>query len=226
MMRHQFRHHVAVLAALAASVIGSAALAAGDEYQALHGGQYAQQQAIQQQFQQQVIQQFRQQSAREQGGHVQVSDGGIAGVVSATNRFEIFQSTIARTQARTREVKDFAKDMIESHTRSERRLSALLKRLRIEVQPTRVSSMITGHTSVVGNFLRRQPAKKFDLAFMATQVMTHRHALRMLDEQLIPKAKNDALKQELQRVRGEVASHLARARTIMEALTKGQQQGR
>ncbi|WP_437670350.1 DUF4142 domain-containing protein [Sorangium sp. So ce131] len=223
MMRHHFRHHVAVLAALAASVIGSAALAAGDEDEALHGGQYVQQQ----QFQQRVIQQFRQQSARAQGSHAQVSDGAIAGVVSATNRFEIFQATIARTQARSREVKDFAREMIEAHTRSERRLSALLKRLRIETQPTRVSSMITGHTSVVGNFLRKQPAEKFDLAYITTQVMTHRHALRLLDEHLIPRSKNEALKQELQRVRADVVSHLERARAIQASLAKAQQeQGR
>ena len=55
--------------------------------------------------------------------------------------------------------------------------------------------------------------------------MTHRYQLRMLDEQLIPKAKEPALRQELQRVREQVVHHLEHAQAIQANLAK-QQQGR
>lgn len=215
MMRHHFKHRVAVIAALAATVVGSSAHATGRGGYAQQGAQISQQQRPQQQQQ-------RPQQAIPQRAHTQVTDGAIAGVIAASNQIEIAQATIACKQARSRAVKDFARDMLESHTQTERRLNALLRRLRIEVQPTRASAMLVAHAPLFAKYLRKQPAKKFDQAFMATQVMTHRYALRILDEQLIPKAKEPALKEELQRIRGEVASHLERAQAIQETLAKQQ----
>ncbi|WP_437934604.1 DUF4142 domain-containing protein [Sorangium sp. So ce341] len=212
MMRHHFRHRVAVIAALAASVVGGSAHAAG------RGG-YAQQQGAQ------ISQQQRPQQATPKRAQTQVSDGAIAGVVSASNQLEISLATIARKQARSREVKDFAREMLESHTQAERRLSALLRRHRIQVKPTRASAMLVGHAPLFAAYLRRQPAQKFDQAYMNAQVMTHRYQLRMLDEQLIPKAKEPALRQELQSMREEVVHHLERAQAIQANLAK-QQQGR
>ncbi|WP_437660791.1 DUF4142 domain-containing protein [Sorangium sp. So ce1182] len=260
MMRHHFKHRVAMSAALAASVLGSAAHASGrggyaqfspqqqvsqqqqvnlqqqvSQQQQVNLQQQVSQQQQQVNLQQQVSQQQQvnlqqqvsqqqvsQQQASPKGVQTQVLDGAIAGVISASNQFEITQATIARRQARSREVKDFAREMLESHSQSARRLSALLQRLRIKVQPTRVSSMLIGHSSVVAAYLRRQPARKFDQAFMAAQVTTHRYTLRMLDEQFIPKVKDQALKEELQSIRGEVASHLERAQAIQAVLAKQQ----
>ncbi|XXX73201.1 DUF4142 domain-containing protein [Sorangium sp. So ce134] len=211
MMRHHFKHRVAVIAALAASVVGGSAHATGRGGYAQQSGQISQQQRPQQQ---------RPQQATPQRAHVQVSDGAIAGVISASNQLEIALATIARKQARSREVKDFAREMLESHNQSERRLSALLRRLRIQVQPTRASAMLVGHSPVFAAYLRRQPAQKFDQAFMNAQVMTHRYTLRMLDEHLIPKAKDPALRQELQCIRDEVVSHLEKAQAIQANLAK------
>ncbi|WP_437605758.1 DUF4142 domain-containing protein [Sorangium sp. So ce834] len=214
MMRHHFKHRVAVIAALAASVVGSSAHAHG------RGG-YAQQQGAHI-SQQQRPQQQRPQHATSQRAQTQVSDGAIAGVVSANNHLEISLAKIARKQARSREVKDFARDMLESHTHSERRLSTLVRRFRIQVQPTRVSAMLVGHAPLFAAYLRRQPAQKFDHAFIKSQVMTHRYTLRMLDEQLIPKVKEPALREELQRVREQVVNHLERAQTLHAKLAKQQ----
>ncbi|WP_438014393.1 DUF4142 domain-containing protein [Sorangium sp. So ce315] len=208
MMRHDFRHRVAVIAALAASVVGSSAHASG------RGGHA--QQIAQRSPQQQVSQQQGSPQSRE----TQVSDGALAAVISASNQLEITLAMIGRRQARSREVKDFAREMLESHSQSERRLGALLVRLRIKMEPTRVSTMLVGHSSLVAAYLRRRPAREFDQAFIATQVMTHRYALRMLDERLIPAVKDQALKQELQRIRGEVATHLERALAIQATLAK------
>lgn len=227
MMRHHFKRRLAVLAALAASVVGSSAHASGRGGYAQQSTQLSPQRQV---SQQQVGQkQVGQQQTRPQSPQIQGSDGALAAVISASNQLEITQAMIGRRQARSREVKDFAREMLESHSQSERRLGALLVRLRIKMEPTRVSSMLVGHSSLVAAYLRRRPAREFDQAFIATQVMTHRYALRMLDEQLIPKARNESLKQELQRNRGEVVSHLERALAIQASLAKQQtasEQGR
>ncbi|WP_437630595.1 DUF4142 domain-containing protein [Sorangium sp. So ce854] len=222
MMRHDFRHRVAVIAALAASVVGSSAHASGRGGHAQQIAQLSPQQQVSQQqvSQQQVSQQVSQQQVSQQSPETQVSDGALAAVISASNQLVITQAMIGRRQARSREVKDFAREVLEAHSQSERRLGALLVRLRIKMEPTRVSTMLVGHSSLVAAYLRRRPAREFDQAFIATEVMTHRYALRILDERVIPRVKDQALKQEFQRIRGEEASHLERALAIQASLAK------
>ncbi|WP_437293446.1 DUF4142 domain-containing protein [Sorangium sp. So ce426] len=210
MMRHHFKHHVAVIAALAASVIGSSAHAAG------RGGHVHQDAQISQ-----LQQRLEEVSPRSE--ETQISDGALAKVISAANDVEISLAMIARKQARSREVKDFAREMIEAHTQGDSRLSALLRRLRIKAEPTRASAMIAGHSSILAAYLQKQPAEKFDQTYMAIQVRMHAHAVRMLDEQAIPRVKNRELKQEIQRIRDDAASHLKRAQAIQATLAKGRE---
>jgi len=232
-MRHHFKHRAAMIAALAASVVGGTAAASDAAHYAHHGGPHGQLQVGQQGRQQQLTQQQRslqqrslqQRSLQQRGSQLQraqVSDGAIAGVISESHKFEIAQAMIARKLARTQEVKDFAQAMISSHSQANRRLSALLTRLRIKMEPTRVSSMIRGHSSLVSTYLSQQSATEFDRAFMDSQVKMHRFSLRILDEQLIPKVRNKELKEELQRVRAEVVSHLDHALAIQAKLVQGQ----
>ncbi|WP_437765925.1 DUF4142 domain-containing protein [Sorangium sp. So ce281] len=210
MMRHHFKHRVAVIAALAASVIGSSAHAGG------RGG-YVHQDAQISQLQQRL------EEASPRSEETQISDGALAKVISAANEVEISLAMIARKQARSREVKDFAREMLEAHTQGNIRLSALLRRLRIKAEPTRASAMIAGHSSIIAAYLQKQPAERFDATYVAIQVRMHTHALRMLDERAIPRVKSRELKQELQRIRDEAASHLKRAQAIQATLAKGQE---
>jgi predicted outer membrane protein len=205
-MRHHFKHRAAMLAALAVSVIGGTAAASEVVDHAHRGGQHGQLQVRQQRraLQQRALQQ----RARQQQ---EVSDGALAGVISGFNRYVISMETVARKQARTREIRDFARETIASHSQSERRLSALLQRLGIKAQPTRASAMLSGHSSMVASFLSKQSPRDFDRVYLATEIKSHRFILRLLDEQLIPKVKNEALKEEFQRYRREVEDHLAHA---------------
>ncbi|WP_437980276.1 DUF4142 domain-containing protein [Sorangium sp. So ce117] len=210
MMRHHFKHRVAVIAALAASVIGSSAHAGGRGGYVHQGAQISEQQQ-------------RLEEASPRSEETQVSDGALAKVISVANQVEISFAMIARKQARSREVKDFAREMLEAHTQGNIRLSALLQRLRIKAEPTRASAMIAGHSAIIAAYLQQQPAEKFDQTYMAIQVRMHAHALRMLDEQAIPRVKNQEMKRELQRIRDETASHMKRAQAIQATLAKGQE---
>ncbi|MGK4003314.1 DUF4142 domain-containing protein [Sorangium sp. So ce1036] len=222
MMRHHFKHRAAMLAALAVSVIGGTAAASEVVDHAHRGGQHGQLQVRQQQraLQQRALQQraLQQRGSRQQ----EVSDGALAGVISGFNRYVISMETVARKQARTREIRDFARETIASHSQSERRLSALLQRLGIKAQPTRASAMLSGHSSMVASFLSKQSPRDFDRVYLATEIKSHRFILRLLDEQLIPKVKNEALKEEFQRYRRKVENHIAHALALQAKLAQGQ----
>lgn len=210
MMRHHFKHRVAVIAALAASVIGSSAHAGGRGGYVQQGAQISQQQQ-------------RPRQARLQPAETRVSDGALAKVISAANQGEIVHAKIALELARSREVKGFAREMLEAHTQAENHLDALLGRLGIKAKPTRASAMLAAHSAIIAAHLRRQPAEKFDQEYMAIQVRMHNYAVRILDEQVIPRVKDQELKQELQHIRDEAAKHLKRAQAIQAALAEGQE---
>ncbi|WP_437791880.1 DUF4142 domain-containing protein [Sorangium sp. So ce693] len=209
MMRHHFKHRVAVTAALAASVIGSTAHAGGRGGHVHQGAQISQQQ--------------RPQLARLQPAERRVSDGALVKVISAANQGEIAQAKIALELAKSREVKDFAREMIKAHTQAENDLGAHLRRLGIKAEPTRASAMLAAHSSIIAAHLRAQPVERFDQEYIAIQVRMHSYAVRILDEQVIPRVKDQELKQELQRIRDTAASHLKRAQAIQATLAEGKE---
>lgn len=205
MMRQHFRLWVV----LAASLIGSAAHAAGGEDYDPHDSQRLQGDA--------------KPRAAPQGETQAAADSVIAAWISAANRFEIMMAKIAAERARSPDVLEFAREMCATHERSENRLRAVLLRAGMKLEEGRVTAMLTGQSKLIASHLRKQSAEKFDRAFLVTHVITHRFALRMLDEQLIPRVRNEALKEELIRVRDEAARHLERARSIYAKIAGGEQ---
>jgi predicted outer membrane protein len=202
-MRHQFKLYSAALA-IAVSLFGVAAYADEDVDTVEESSTSAQGQG------------------QGQGQQTIRSDGQIAQILSASNQGEIAQARVAQQRARSREVKEFARHMIASHTDLQRRQSALYRSLRIKTEQSGLGNLMGAHCSAVANFLRRQPAQKFDRVFMNMQVLTHLFTLQVLDNQLIPNATDKTLRAELQQTRREIANHLAQARAIRASLGKGQ----
>jgi predicted outer membrane protein len=201
MVRHQFKLYGAALA-LAVGLFGGVAYADEDAASAEDSGRAAQQGAGE--------------------GQVMVrSDGQIAQILSSSNQGEIAQAKVALTRARSQAVKAFARHMISAHSEMQQRQTALYRSLRIKTENSQLGSLIGAHGSSMASYLRKQPAKSFDRVYMSLQVMSHRFTLKVLDKQLIPNATDKALREELQRTRTEIVSHLEQARAIRASLGKG-----
>ncbi|MFN7117887.1 MAG: DUF4142 domain-containing protein [Saprospiraceae bacterium] len=87
-----------------------------------------------------------------------------------------------------------------------------------------ISNMPGGNTEAVRNLqekganmlstLTPLTGKDFERAYMDAMVRDHQEALNMLDNQLIPAAQNEALRNHLTETRQHVSMHLERARAI------------
>src|SRR5262249_40094039 len=66
--------------------------------------------------------------------------------------------------------------------------------------------------------LKTKKGADFDKAYIDSQVKMHSEALDLVDNELIPSAKNPELKDHLNGVRAHVADHLAKAQEIQTKL--------
>jgi putative membrane protein len=66
--------------------------------------------------------------------------------------------------------------------------------------------------------LQNLNGKEFDMAYISAQISAHQKVLNDLDSVLIPGARNERLKKQLEKTRSTVAKHLEHAKQIQTEL--------
>lgn len=149
-----------------------------------------------------------------------MTDAQIAGVVDAVNLGEVQQAHMAQERASKDEVRMFANHMMTGHQAAARQQAQVLDRAGIMPEETDLSRQLRNQGQQTEQQLSGLRGDQFDRAYIDSQVRQHRAALQLLDEKLIPSAQDPAYRAYLERVRSEVAQHLATAEQI-EARTVG-----
>ena len=149
---------------------------------------------------------------------VALTDAEIIHIMQTANKGEIDQGTLAQGKAQAPAVKDFAMSMITGHTMANTRLSALAAMAALTPAPNQTSKALQDQAAMDTQALMLATGAAFDALYMQKQEAMHAKVLKLLDEQLIPQAKNASLKAELTAARMHVAGHLAQAKTIKAAL--------
>lgn len=147
-------------------------------------------------------------------GAATLSDGEIAGVTAAIHQGEISHARIAQERAQSREVRSFAEQMIEQHTRGLRELEGLANSAGVAPEPSALREELTAQVLQLEQDLAARDPQEFDRAYMDAQVMLHERSLDIADRQLMPSVKNEQLRAYLLRVRPLIAQHLEMARQI------------
>lgn len=141
------------------------------------------------------------------------------GVLNAINEHEIAASEQALSKNVTGEVADYARMMIEQHTENRTKTSALNPDEQAQLaQAQRQKSEQERAT------LDQQDGEAYTRAYVDAMVKGHTEALAMLDQQLIPAAQREEVRQHLTTTREHVARHLEEARALQED-TSGQTTG-
>ena len=147
-----------------------------------------------------------------------MTDEEIFKVIDLTNTAEVDQAKVAQTKAKNAKVKNFAAMMITQHTKAKDKGNKLSTKLGVKPSESSTSTMLKSDTDSMLSQLKSEPAADFDRAYMDRQVEAHQKVLSMLDEKLIPNAKDPELKTLLQDMRTTVESHLKDAQTIQASL--------
>ncbi len=150
-----------------------------------------------------------------------LSDEQIFAMLDAANRKEIEESKAVEGKAKNKDVKAFAKMMIQHHTQANEKGTKLAQKLNVTPADGEKSAALRSDTTKQTETLKAAAPTDIDKTYIDLMVMDHQVTLDMIDSRLAVDAKNPELKALVDEVRPTVAKHLADARAIQERLNGG-----
>jgi putative membrane protein len=146
------------------------------------------------------------------------NDAQIAGIVVAANTVDVDAGKLAKSKAKSKEIKAFAQHMITDHTGSNKQASALVKKLKVTPEESDTSKSLKDGGSANLKKLKGLKGAEFDKAYVDNEVSYHQAVLDAIDKTLIPNAKNAELKSLLEKTRPVISDHLEHARKIQTSM--------
>jgi putative membrane protein len=148
------------------------------------------------------------------------TDPQIAAIVVTANQVDIDAGKLAKSKAKSKDVKAFAAQMVTDHTSVNKQATALVKKLGVkpEDNPTSESLKKGGKENVAA--LKKEKGAAFDKAYVDHEVAYHEQVLDAIDKVLIPNAKNAELKGLIEKVRPAFVAHLEHAKMLQSKLGK------
>lgn len=152
------------------------------------------------------------------GGGAAPTDPQIVGIVTAANRIDIMGAKLALKKTKNDQVKQFAQQMIDDHTKLQGSVNDLAKKLGVKPAPSATSKSL--HTAAAAEMkkLRGLKGKDFDKEYMDHEVAFHQQVIDAASKVLIPNAKNAELKSALEGAAPMLQGHLDKAKQIQSSL--------
>lgn len=147
-----------------------------------------------------------------------LSDAQILEVTQSANRGEIEQDRLAQAKGRDAEVKRIAARMLEEHAEADDSGVALAKAVGLTPASSATSLALEADCKNATSVLKKETGADFDRRYAEAQVKERRALLEVLEDKLLPSAKNADLKGYLAQVQGKVAAQLQRAQALQGEL--------
>jgi putative membrane protein len=148
---------------------------------------------------------------------MQMSDANILSVIATINGAEIKDAQTAQQKASSKQVKDFAQQMITDHRAMQGSLDSLAKAKNLSPETGPTADSLQSATSAQADSLSKLSGKQFDQAYISAQVTAHQQAVDMLTR-MSSSAQDPDLKNAIQQAIPKVQSHLDRARSLQQSL--------
>ncbi len=149
-----------------------------------------------------------------------LTENQVAMITELANTAEIEQAKLAQNKAKSASVKKFAATMIKHHGEAKAQQTKLYQSLKLTPAQSASSSQLKTDADKTLGSLRAADGSAFDTAYMESQVAEHQKVLDTIDGQLLPASSDQALTDELTKMRATVSSHLQDARDILSELQK------
>lgn len=151
------------------------------------------------------------------GAAMTYSDAEIMGLVLAVDTNEIEMAKAAEKMKLTKDGKAFAKMIRKEHSKNADKVLKLGKTLKVEPVRSQAAIDLRAKAAAEMKDLATKTGTDFEPAFITAMVNGHAEALALIDNQLIPNAKAEALKTQLADTRTHVAHHLEQAKRLQGA---------
>ncbi|WP_176736608.1 DUF4142 domain-containing protein [Oligoflexus tunisiensis] len=147
----------------------------------------------------------------------QLSDSQITTVLMVANNAEIRQGKSAQKTAKTKDVVDFAKQMVTDHSKSLEEVQQLNASMKVKEQSSALRDQLEAAAKSSDSRLKGKKGADFEKAYINEQVTMHQTVLDTIDTQLVPNAKAEELKTLLTKTRSTVAAHLHHAQELQNS---------
>ncbi|MBI5532795.1 MAG: DUF4142 domain-containing protein [Deltaproteobacteria bacterium] len=144
----------------------------------------------------------------------------VADAAQALDQAEIDEASLAVERAATPEVRQFAHQVADQSTHERDRLASLLSAEHIAVMSGEVGEQVRHSANATHAALMLDKGVSFDRDYLSREVKSCENAVSRLDVELLPHARDDALKSRLRNVtRAEFEDRLETAKTLQLQLT-------
>jgi len=144
-------------------------------------------------------------------------DREILGVLQTVNVNEMTAAQHAATVANSKDVREYAQEMVKDHRAGENGVTAAVKVVGATNTSALSKQIATEHKEMAA-MLAKEKGAAFDRAYMADEVKMHQQVLDAIDRDLTPKATNAKVKSLLTSTRATVAEHLDKAKALQAKL--------
>jgi len=146
------------------------------------------------------------------------TDPEIAMIAVTADNVDIAAGKLAATKTSNPKVKEFANLMIRDHTSVNKKATDLAKKLNLTPEESDTSRSLKSDGDTTLERFRGLSGAEFDKAYIDNEVTYHESVAKVVDDTLIPNAKNAELKSLLESARPIFASHLKHAKEVQSSL--------
>jgi putative membrane protein len=139
-------------------------------------------------------------------------------ILMIVNVSEVKAGKLALHKSSNPSVKKFAQVMIQQHSQNLKLLTQLSQKTKIKPLDSDKSEELVKKQKEAGDSLKEKSNKDFDVAYIDAMVKGHEKVLKMIDDELLPKASNPEVESYLKVTRNMVAEHLKLAQEVQSKL--------
>ena len=146
------------------------------------------------------------------------TDPQIVGIVVAANDIDINYAKLALAKTKSKEVHDFAQQMVTDHSAVQKSVADLGATLSVKPADSDTAETLKKQASDTMTKLKGLKGTAFDKAHVDNEVAYHGAVIDAVSKVLIPSAKNPELKNALVSTAPLCQGHLAHAKMIQSSL--------
>jgi putative membrane protein len=143
-----------------------------------------------------------------------LSDPEIASVAVVANQIDIGYAEIAKKKSKDADVLKFAETMANDHKAIIGQAVALVTKLGVTPKDNAVSKKLLADAATTKKMLNSKSGRAFNKAYIDNEVAYHKAVISTVEGLLIPQARNQELKDLLQKVVPTLKTHLAHAEMV------------
>jgi predicted outer membrane protein len=152
---------------------------------------------------------------------VALTENEIARVADVMSTGEVEQAQLALSKAQDKRVREYAKEAMKDHREAKQEGAKVVEKEQLIPQDGALATQLQNDAQESIQTLRDAQGSEFDRLYMRSQIEQHEKFLDVIDKELIPSARSEAIKDQLDDRRGMVENHLKEARQIQEDLLTG-----